>query len=249
MIIDNQKMRKLVKVPMAPLNLISGEPRHYIEQGMNVLSLRPNTKPLSTIECWADSQLQLGLHWLIKKKYNSRHKIPVKRDMAKAFESWGDYLLATYELCLQCHPLNNSRQYQSGADWFGKILTEVRVDLLNSSLDQAYRGTTKRSQVNDTREIIKAMRNGENPIDVSRHPHTYALISAAIKLADESDHFRKDYWECGTGKNFNPKTFLGAFSAWQSSMDRCKDMQTLLLKEDILYARTGQGRGTIRVLS
>jgi hypothetical protein len=238
---------KLAKVSMAPLQLIPEDTREYFDRGVNILTLRPNTEVLDIIECWTDSQIQLGLHWLIKKKYNSRHKIPVKRDMAKAFEPWGDFLLATYELCLQCHPFETSRQYLSGADWFSRVLVETRLNLLNSSSDQAYRGTTKRSQIDDVRQAIKAMRNGENPIDAERCPHEHTLISVAIKMVGENDLFRKTYWEGGRGKNFNPKTFLGALSAWQSSIDRCKNLQSLIAKDNVLYVRTGQGSGMIRL--
>ena len=62
----------------------------------------------------------LWLHWCVKKKWYSKHKIPTSPRFQKLYEPYGEVLHRTLELCIQCHTKNSG--YADAAEWFGRIV-------------------------------------------------------------------------------------------------------------------------------
>ena len=65
------------------------------------------------------------MHWLIKKKFERKHKIPGDRSLNKFYEPLGELYYRILELCIQVHTYDPCG-YDTAADWFARIITHVR---------------------------------------------------------------------------------------------------------------------------
>lgn len=65
---------------------------------------------------------EIALHWVIKKKWNKKHKIPTKRSLAKRLEPKGEFLRQILLLCEGCHAkqeaVPTNIPYPNAAHWF-----------------------------------------------------------------------------------------------------------------------------------
>lgn len=174
----------------------------------------------------------LGLHYVFKCKWNSKHKIPVKLKPTsqKAFRLWGDYLYTILELCIQCHASPSTRaSYTNAAEWFERVAWEMKNNDFNAPLS-AKKGM-KRESIAQQRELLKALKRYENPLDPQIDHHSFALIESALNLAERSDIFYKKYW----------KPLLTAFTRLLEDMENNPDWQTVFENDGLPYVQMGRG--------
>jgi hypothetical protein len=164
----------------------------------------------------------VALHWLYKKKWASKHRIPGSRDLAKDIEPIGDLLLAVLELAIQLHAVPNpyNAQYSDASEWFALAGPELRGVILLSL------GQGKRADVAFMRGLKKELGEFRNPFPPDSTPHLYGLIQAAIDLSQQSDHFYRVYWRGAKPNNSNQRLehqgFLNAWGAVITAFDRSK---------------------------
>jgi hypothetical protein len=173
-----------------------------------------------------------GLHYVFKLKWDSKHKIPVKLKPAsqRAFKLWGEYLYAVLEMCVECHAATAAGvPYANAAEWFQKVALEMKTSDLKA-IYFAKKGL-KRKTVDQQRGLLKALKNYENPGDPKTHPHTFALVEAAITLAERSDVFRKKYW----------KPFTTAAAQLLENIEASSSWQTVFEKDGLPYVQAGRG--------
>ncbi len=190
---------------------------------------------------------ELGVHWLIRKKWAARHRIPGHRTLVKQIEPYGELLFREFELCIQIHAIQTHSPYKNAADWFVAIQS-------NSQLIQGHLNKTELSQFH--RKISGCMRSHENPFDEAnlriaipdRFPlppaHSYQaisqLITASLKLAyqlDRGNNFRSDYW----------KPYLNAYSKWIKTVSS-PGWSVLQIEAGKLRKSSGSGKGMIPFL-
>jgi hypothetical protein len=85
-------------------------------------------------------------HFVIKKKWLKKHKIPIKPKEAKIFEPKGTYWYWLLELCIQLHITQWGHAYDNAGHWFFCLANERRGSNLKGfdSIFQYY--TTEKSQ-------------------------------------------------------------------------------------------------------
>lgn len=176
-----------------------------------------------------------GLHYVFKRKWNSKHKLPIrlKPTSKKAFRLWGDYLYTILELCIQCHAAPYIQiSYPNAAKWFEQVAQEMKTADLNTA--PATKGS-KRETVDKHRELLKALKKYENLGNSLTHPHSFALVESARNHAQRSDEFCKKYW----------KPFIAACSELLQDMESNPIWQTVFDKDGMPYVQAGRGNRVV----
>lgn len=174
----------------------------------------------------------IGLHYVFKRKWDSKHKIPIrlKPTTQKSFRLWGDYLYTILELCIQCHASPGIQvSYRNAAEWFEGVAREMKTSDLKASLS-AIKGL-KRNEVDQQRKLLKALKEYENPGNLLTHPHAFLLVESARNLAQRSDEFCNQYW----------KPFITACSKLLQDIESSSTWQTVFEKDGLPYVQAGRG--------
>lgn len=174
----------------------------------------------------------VGLHYVFKRKWDSRHKIPIRlRPTAqKSFRLWGDYLYTILELCIQCHAAPGIQvSYHNAAEWFEGVAKEMKTSDLKASLS-AIKGL-KQKEVAQQRDLLKFLKEYENPGDILTHPHAFLLVESARNLAQRSDEFCDKYW----------KPFITACTKLLQDIESNPVWQTVFEKDGLPYVQAGRG--------
>ncbi len=160
----------------------------------------------------------LILHWLIKLRWNSKHKVPyTTRGLKDAHKPFGELYKSVSLIIQDCHfrQFGYSRDYTHPVIWFAGILSENVVE-------GAYQGN-KSSGIKILQATTKKLRSYENPFDPEK-PHTWKFAQSAIDSAQAHslDIFAKELW----------RPFLTARSVLAKHLDnalllsiRCNDDQ------------------------
>ena len=209
-----------------------------------------------TLLAMLEGEWLIVFHWVIKKKWLKKHKIPGKPMLAKLFEPKATYWYWVLELCIQLHTFQKENSYQNAGDWYKALVNERKAINLKSfdsivasketeetksawsgekeSVETEERKSAwlgeKESVIKAEKHLIGALRKSENPFDVSFYPHHHNLFQTALQLKDSSDQFRSEFW--------NP--FLTAYSGWIESL-RANFASCHAVGENILVQK-GQGK-------
>lgn len=178
----------------------------------------------------------IGLHWLYRKKYSSKHKIPGKLKHRQACEPLGDFLYQLLNLCSELHTVS-PEGYINAGEWFKKVVFEMRLGDVQAILsDDEGGGKTKYVDEVIRREIAQ-LRDRENPFDASTSPHTHKLVDAAIGLTNRSDIFLK--------KHYSP--LIQAYTSWARELRENATFEYLLVEGEKLVAKRGKGKAKIPI--
>jgi hypothetical protein len=193
----------------------------------------------------ADAVWGVSLHWLYRKKWSSKHKVPGHRTLKSAVEPFGEVLRALLELAIQTHAVGapSSKRYTHACHWFRLAAPELRAICFSD------RGS-KTELVADLREILAALKDLQNPFLPWECPHLYGLIEAAISIAEKNDRYHNEYWR-GL-KSLKPKDgrsrgLIYALSGWANALETNSVWSSVQITESGLFARVGSGRGTLKI--
>ncbi len=205
--------------------------------------VRLETTPhLDKAIAFSETYWVVATHWVYKKKWNPKHRIPYKRDLVQLCEPMGDLLLSILNLTYALHgthPL--ASHYASALMWFDCVCWEIKneglADLLGLTATNG-----KNDRVKGIRSQLKKYRNGENPHNFEREPHTWRLIQAALEVCGCQGFptIAKEKWR-GARKNKH-LGFLHAYSAWAIALES-PGWTTLILKVQGVYIRAYRGSG------
>jgi hypothetical protein len=173
------------------------------------------------------------LHWIIRKKWKSRHKIPISKP--NDYEPLGEVYYRLLELCIQIHAMHPSG-YLSASEWFSRIIQGER--------NEQYRlifAIASKSRLTPTKGEASALllctsgklKHFQNPYDPTKEPHAHKLIEKSIVYAQrhDFDYFAKDYW----------KPFIKAYSDWARDFRR-PIWNVRYAKDGRLYRTSGRGK-------
>ncbi len=179
----------------------------------------------------AGGDWRITLYWVVKKKWNRQLKIPFFRKYAKLLEPRGDLFFRTLELCISSHDSSHpdTQHYRNASDWYLQLMQEAR-NLDNQEI-QANEAIGKKSFVQHQYQIIKALKNLENPATPSTSLHFYRLMEVALSV-EKQDQFNDNYW----------KPFLSAFSGWIQAVDG-PNCHECYVDGGKIVCQMGQGRG------
>ncbi len=184
----------------------------------------------------------LHLHWVVKKKWIKKHKIPITPQYAKKYEPKGTYLFRLLKLCIELHWISHwgKANYNDAGHWFASLVEVERgseIDyVINSNVTNIHISKNDMKEVH--RSILKSLSESEpkNPFDFEVMPHHYRLMQAAIE-AQNLDIFVDQYWT----------PFLKAYRAWVRSLDD-PYWGAMFIENDKVKVRAGKRKG-IRVLT
>lgn len=154
----------------------------------------------------------LVAHWIYKKKYSSRHKLPVRLSSSfrVGLDAWADVVHQFFKLATVCHsfPSEKSSNYKNGAERFNNIVRELK----NAQLKGLFKAgpKSKKESVSKFRKLLKDLREDVNPFNLESEPHTFWLIEDAIRLERGMDGWSREHW----------KPFLKAWGAFIYDLDR-----------------------------
>lgn len=183
---------------------------------------------------------QMVAHWVFKLKWSSKHRLPAKRNEAKNWKPFGEMILATLELCIQCYAIKGKElPYDNAYQWWSAIALESKY----SELMSATQG--KDVLVNKMRKELAMLRYYKNPYNRKEGPHIFELISTATKLAERNtesgvdlDIFRKEYWS----------PFLGAYKRLVDAFRANHELQVVKQSNDgTLWRQAGRGKGKVNL--
>ena len=184
-----------------------------------------------------EADWRVALYWVVKKKWNPKLKLPLKRKQATLYEPWGELLFRALELC-EClynvaHP--ESQRYLHAADWYLHLIQEAKR--IGHCAIIANQAAGKTQAVKERYAIISDLKNLTNPANPQTSVHFHRLIEVALSL-EHQDEFNDRYW----------KPFLRACSQWTQLTDSRSCQETLIEGHKIMR-RCGQGRGKITVFA
>ncbi|HEY9601248.1 MAG TPA: hypothetical protein V6C85_06525 [Allocoleopsis sp.] len=227
---------RIVDDPVKPLPKIKHTPEFdeiFQSSQTPVITCRPKSDIERIVVEMISGQWVLWLHWVIKKKWLSKHKIPTRRGYTKLYEPRGELLYRILELCLQLHSSKWGGNYRNAFDWFHQYLEFERsgeIELVLKSDSDSKKGW-KRSYQKAHRACLISLRDGVNPYHKIEEPHIYRLMEAALPLAEQSDIFEANFW----------KPFLRAYTAWIRSHDG-DDWASCWVDGDKLRIQDGKGQ-------
>ncbi len=203
-------------------------------------------------------QWDISIHWLVKKEWLSKHKIPAQRWLVNALEPYGELLKQELALCSQCHMRlpPGSVTYLNAAEWFTEICRETKISQIKA-LDRPPLNVglptgkvekgKKKEKVKTTRTVVVGLlAKGKNPYSSAdlNQQHRFLLMNAALTLTD-SDVFSDNYW----------KPYIKAWRNWLREVDRnpifkdswieqvdLKQANGQILQKTQLCYQQGQGR-------
>lgn len=182
------------------------------------------------------------LHWVIRKKWQKKHKIPGNKASNKGYEPLGELYFRILELCIQVHPYD-CFGYLSASDWFTRIITHERnaaYQMIFTIASGARESPTKTEVSNNFHQLAVALNKFRypydpqafsNPYDPVEDPHMYRLIASAVQYGETADRFRDDYW----------KPLATAFDLWAKDFSK-SIWNVRYAKDGTLKHTSSQGR-------
>jgi hypothetical protein len=194
---------------------------------------------------------EIALHWLIKKEWDTKHKILAKKSIVNGYEAKGELLRAIFLLCERCHSYGEvtskiSTEYPNAAHWFGKIFAEFiwhEFKTINN-IGSEKKGAKKKQILFERREFIRkhgSLDNPKNPLNNNTAMQaTYKLLECSCLLAKQSDVFRDRQW----------KGYIDALKNEVQSLDT-PEFSRIFFEgegdEKKLYMQNSQGRGRLLI--
>lgn len=224
-----QTIKQLNQVP--PLLPVCSSPVQLNENMPNQAALQLHADML-------DADWRIELYLLVKKRWNSKLKIPVSPKLAKLHEPGSELLYQLVQLCITCfdskHPL--SQHYQHAADWFLNIIQEAKE--LDTKITIANKAQGKAPIIKEMREIVAQLRDGKNPVIQTTSPHYYRLIEVGLSL-NEPYKSNKSYWQA----------FLSSCCKRIQAIEKPTCQETFVKNNKLVHRAPGPGRGTHMIIA
>uniref|UniRef100_A0A0C1RNF6 Uncharacterized protein n=1 Tax=Tolypothrix bouteillei VB521301 TaxID=1479485 RepID=A0A0C1RNF6_9CYAN len=190
---------------------------------------------------------KMALHWLIRWEWHPKHKIPGKRSIAEGYIPKGRFLQELFRLCERCHAFQSAAPdiiipYPHAAYWFGIVFWEHIIYEVQSAIKPSKKrepkGPKKEVVLQERRELSRKYRDFQNPLpDDSVMESTHKLYKLALRLAESSDAFKKNYWD----------KFIEAWEAETKQLDT-PAFGRLFVEDGKAYMQaSGPGRGKMYV--
>lgn len=133
----------------------------------------------------------LVLHWLIKLRWNSKHRIPYHtKGLKDAHKPFGELYKAASLIIQDCHfrQIGYSHDYGHPVEWFAGLLGE-------NAIEGAFQ-SNKSEGIKHLQGQTKKLRSYENPFDPQSEPHTWKFAQSAIDSAQGYglDIFARELW-------------------------------------------------------
>jgi hypothetical protein len=213
------------------------EIKDYLEHPMWEI-IEPAT-PQDILNCSIESIFHLSLHSVIRRKWDTKHKIPSPyKETKKMAESIGEFLFELLLLCQECSLFADATKTDvptgKAWEWFTVIYWEIKHASFNAPKNQV----GKRDSITQTRKkIISPLENKINPIDENKQKNLKLLFDVCITQAKVSDRFRNKHW--------NP--FLRKYKSFLSNQQNDNRIIRINIDDKGIYYYSGQGKHRKRI--
>lgn len=206
--------------PPGSVHLVHSQPGHRKEAVRTVLEINQ--------AFW-----HMGIHWMFKKKWASKHKIPASRATAKAAEPFGEHLFRLMELTIQLHAMRKTG-YPNAASWFACIVQELqRREQVLSIQTNAGKHQGKSAAIKELRRQVRALKSGVNPYSRDELQNLAILVDLALGVPVEMDRFHGQYWD----------PFVRSIAYFATELQNNPGWKVIQVGEDgTLFFQDGQGR-------
>lgn len=147
------------------------------------IPLIQRTGHISQFYLWEYWEEALIIHWVIKQRFNSKHKIPAPRKVQNYIKPIGVLYSNVFKACEGLHSFTTN-EYRNAAHWFCYILREKGLEGVNLG--------TKRKSLEGLRSGNAMISRYENPVAADTHPHTHRFFELLLSLSEQSDIFRHE---------------------------------------------------------
>jgi len=198
-----------------------------------LLNFQPQDEALTIRLALTDAHWQIITHWVFKKKWNPKHRIPGRREEREGWEPFAEIMFRLLELCIQCHALpGQASPYKNGWEWFQQIANEWKTGGMWDALN---RDCGKQDHLLEVKEDLRTLKKEENPCDPKTEKHTHRLIETALHCLQPQSQmpkFRSEYWR--------PLT-----KAWELWIKQLKDPESHAIRQEggKVVLQMGQGKG------
>lgn len=234
--INRVQIKELVPLPKGEPPEPWGSSIHSVYHGFVSPLSPPAAEAASRI---VEAEWAHYMHYLYREKWNKKHKITSKSQHTQLF---GNYLLATLELCIQAHAIHPiGKHYPNAAKWFDSICWEMK----NNDRRDIFIPGGNETFVKRYREISKAYKNiaHDGNCFFNPHPeqniHQYRLVQAIIEIRSSARNIIDDFW---LGKKGVVKTL----TEYTTYLDK-EGVPTFMLEGEKLYIQNGRGKDRILV--
>lgn len=157
-------------------------------------------------------EIQAAIHWVIRLKWNSKHKVPGRRAFVTEVKPTGEWLKTLLNLCMEAQTLlglaNRTVRFNDAAEWFTAIIQELlylgkQTVIVNlyppANPDAAMQKVQaspakKRSEIDLLNAACSGFKDLSRPTDGVGKLAFADLVSTAKLLAEENDLFRKQVY-------------------------------------------------------
>jgi hypothetical protein len=186
------------------------------------------------------ARYEMALALLVRRKWNPKHKLPVGLALASPMKPLAEVLRSISELCKEAHycqeMLPHPIPYAHAAVWFREVYWElVGAAIIKAITPVAISDRRKKEGLlGGMLDELRALREFQNPIsDADEMLATQILFGAAISLSEQSERFRKNY--------FNP--LLKAVAADIKALSGEGWGVAYLVEDGRACVQAGKGRG------
>lgn len=197
----------------------------------------------------SDEPWLIGLHWLYKKEWNRKYRIPCSPKLAKIVEPIGDYMWAIVKLASDVHTLGHplTKQWDNAGQWTGAIFEEIRFDDTNKGMRRMLNEEGVHTEVENIRDFIKVLRNEDTPNIQLEQPAYWTLIDLTMRyirskkyqnLRDKNLTYSKSH------HIYTCKGLVGSLARYAALLDS-PHAQALKIKNNSLFV--GRKGGDVRI--
>lgn len=166
---------------------------------------------LQTLRGW-----EMGLHWMIKTYWKSKHPLPVRQSLIQQYRAHGDLLHEIRQLAVQCHAdqqtVGAAVPFPHAAAWYAAVVREIVSENVLAAIApiEALVNTRRKKEAIAALAMQPWLALGrcENPVNQQKMPATWLLYQVAIALAEDHDLWRKDHFRryCAAGRTWAKAT-------------------------------------------
>jgi hypothetical protein len=223
---------------------------------LSVIAERPNFEGLNEPQsAWLR---EINFKWdaamlLILHRQSNKFDAATWKSIASDFEifhveTWAGKLRCQLDLCretLDLFPLGVF-PYQSGVEWWQKLMIEAKRDEFKSPLLNNNGG--KERWLKTLKTQLSILKNCENPVPANQLPELFNFFQAVITVAKhdrrmvhpdfakQRNKFRRDWWQ----------PYINAYRKWVNYLSKCPDLGVIKATQHSLRIPIG-GRSELTI--
>lgn len=178
-----------------------------------------------------------SLHWVYKKKFDSKHKMPFCRKASKILEPIGEILYRALILIEQLHLYDNQGIKAKHTNHWG-FFAHCSIELFSLCLGDWTDGKT--GKIKQLRATTKALRAEINPFPENSALHE--LIDCSFRLY--SDHPTSGLID---SLLFSKNGLIAAIATYASFLNTSGDIVSMRADKTHLVFHAGRGKGVLKI--